>query len=75
MWEFFLQDPSVKFKRTLGDRSFTAAVPKIWNVLTNYITKQRYENKKIQDRVKCMANRGVWQEISINAPSFPVVDG
>ena len=33
------------------------------------------KTKKIQDRVKCMANRGVWQEISINAPSFPVVEG
>lgn len=43
----FLHDPSAKFKRTLGDRSFTAAVPKIWNVLPNYIRKQSYENKKI----------------------------
>ena len=33
------------------------------------------KTKKFQDRVKCMENRGVWQEISINAPSFPVVEG
>ena len=28
-----LHDPTAKFKRTLGDRSFTAAAPKTWNSL------------------------------------------
>ena len=35
-----LQDPTAKFKCTLGDRSFTAAVPKIWNGLPDYIRKE-----------------------------------
>ena len=34
------------------------------------------KTKRFQDRVKCMmANRGVLEEISINVPSFPVVEG
>lgn len=41
-------------------------------ILGNKVMK----TKRFQDRVKCtMANRGVWEEISINAPSFPVVEG
>ena len=35
-----LQDPTAKFKCTLGDSSFTAAVPKIWNGLPDYIRKE-----------------------------------
>ena len=35
-----LQDPIAKFKCTLRDRSFTAAAPKIWNGLTDYIRKE-----------------------------------
>ena len=35
-----LHDPTVKFKCTLGDRSFTAAAPKIWNGLADYIKKE-----------------------------------
>ena len=35
-----LQDPSAKFKCTLRDRSFTAAAPKIWNSLPDYIRKE-----------------------------------
>ena len=35
-----LQDPTAKFKCTLGDRSFTAAAPKIWNGLPDYIRKE-----------------------------------
>ena len=35
-----LYDPNVKFKCTLGDRSFTAAAPKIWNGLADYIDKE-----------------------------------
>ena len=35
-----LCDPTVKFKCTLGDRSFTAAAPKIWNGLAGYIKKE-----------------------------------
>ena len=35
-----LEDPTAKFKCTLGDRSFTAAVPKIWNGLPDYIRKE-----------------------------------
>ena len=35
-----LQDPTAKFKCTLGDRSFTAAAPKIWNGLPDYIKKE-----------------------------------
>ena len=31
-----LHDPTVKFKCTLGDRSFTAAAPKKWNGLPDY---------------------------------------
>ena len=34
------------------------------------------KTKTFQDRVKCaMANCGVWEEISMGAPSFPVVYG
>ena len=34
----FLPDHSAtfKFKHTLGDRSFTAAAPKVWNILPDY---------------------------------------
>ena len=35
-----LEDPTAKFKCTLRDRSFTAAVPKIWNGLPDYIRKE-----------------------------------
>ena len=35
-----LHDPTAKFKRSLGDRSFTAAAPKIWNGLPDYIRKE-----------------------------------
>ena len=35
-----LQDPTAKFKCTLGDRSFTAAAPKIWNGLPDHIRKE-----------------------------------
>ena len=35
-----LHDPTVKFKCTLGDRSFTAAAPKIWNGLADNIQKE-----------------------------------
>ena len=35
-----LHDPTVKFKCTLGDRSFSAASPKIWNGLADYIKKE-----------------------------------
>ena len=35
-----LQDPSATFKCTLGDRSFTAASPKIWNGLPDYTKKE-----------------------------------
>ena len=34
-----LQDPTAKFKCTLGDRSFTAAAQKIWNGLPDHIRK------------------------------------
>ena len=32
--------PTAKLKCTLGDRSFTAAAPKIWNGLPDYIKKE-----------------------------------
>ena len=35
-----LQDPTAKFKCTLGDRSFPAAAPKKWNGLPDYIRKE-----------------------------------
>ena len=35
-----LQDPTAKVKCTMRDRSFTAAAPKIWNGLTDYIRKE-----------------------------------
>ena len=35
-----LQDHTAKFKCTLVDRSFTAAAPKIWNGLPDYIKKE-----------------------------------
>ena len=35
-----LQDPIAKFKCTLRERSFTAAAPKIWNGLPDYIRKE-----------------------------------
>ena len=34
------QDSTAKFKCTLGDISFTAAAPKIWNGLPDYIKKE-----------------------------------
>ena len=35
-----LQDPTAKFKCTLGDRSFPAAALNIWNGLADYIRKE-----------------------------------
>ena len=35
-----LRDPTAKFKCTLGDRSFTAAAPEIWNGLPDHIRKE-----------------------------------
>ena len=35
-----LQDPTAKFKCTLGDRWFPAAAPKKWNGLPDYIRKE-----------------------------------
>ena len=35
-----LQDPTAKFKCALRDRSFTAAAPKMWNCLPDYIKKR-----------------------------------
>ena len=35
-----LQDPTAKFRCTLGDRSFTAVAPKICNSLPDYIRKE-----------------------------------
>ena len=35
-----LQNPTSKFKGTLGDISFTAPAPKIWNGLPDYIRKE-----------------------------------
>ena len=40
-----LHDPTGKFKCTLGDISFTAAAPKIWNGLADYIKKGNDFNK------------------------------
>ena len=40
-----LHDPTANFKCTLGDRSFTAAAPKIWNGLADYIKKGNDFNK------------------------------
>ena len=72
----FLHDPSAKFKRTLGDRSFTAAFQRFGPSYRTILGNKVMKTKRFQDRVKCtMANRGVWEEISINAPSFPVVEG
>ena len=42
---FFFARHSATFKRILGDRSFTTAAPKIWNVLPNYIRKENYFDK------------------------------
>ena len=36
-----LHDPTVKFKCTLGDRYFAAAVPKLWSGLPDYIKKEK----------------------------------
>ena len=35
-----LQDPTAKFKCTLGDRSFAAAALNIWNGLPDHIRKE-----------------------------------
>ena len=35
-----LRDSTAKFKCTLGDISFTAAAPKIWNGLPDHIRKE-----------------------------------
>ena len=35
-----LHDPTVKFKCSLGDRSFGAAAQKIWNGLADFIKKE-----------------------------------
>ena len=35
-----LVDPSIGYKKTLGDRSFTAAAPKVWNSLPDFIRNQ-----------------------------------
>ena len=44
-----LHDPTAKFNRSLGDRSFTAAAPKIWNGLPDHIGKENdfYKFKRL----------------------------
>ena len=36
-----LHDPTAKFKRSFGDRSFTAAAPKIWKGLLDYTLDEK----------------------------------
>ena len=40
MWALFCMTLPLSSKCTLGDRSFTAAAPKIWNCLSDYIRKE-----------------------------------
>ena len=51
-----LHDPTAKFKCTLGERSFTAAAPKILNGLLDYIKKEndfdKFKNSLIRTILK-----------------------
>ena len=47
-----LHDPTAKFKCTLGDRPFTAAAPKIWNGLPDYVRKENDFDKFIRDSLR-----------------------
>ena len=47
-----LIDPSIKYKKTLGDRSFTAAAPKVWNSLPDFLRNQTIFSKSGQDNRK-----------------------
>ena len=49
---FILHDPTAKFKCTLGVRSFTAAAPRIWNGLPDYIRKENDFDKFIRDSLR-----------------------
>lgn len=56
-----LQDPSAKLKHILANRSFTAAAPKTWNNLPNYIRKE--DNF---DKFKSLLNNHYFREAYSN---------
>ena len=76
MWEFFC-------KILLLSSNVLLETDHLLHLLQRFGTSYRIilgnkvmKTKRFQDRVKCMmANRGVLEEISINVPSFPVVEG
>ena len=39
--ELLLEYPKERIRRTLGDRAFCAAAPKLWNILPNNISNSR----------------------------------
>ena len=52
-----LHDPTAKFKRTLGNRSFTPAAPKTWNSLPAYI-----RNETNWNNFKCLLKTYYFRE-------------
>ena len=58
-----LHDPTAKFKRTLGDRSFTAAAPKIWHGLPDYITKEN-DFDKLKKFIKTYYFKKAYSDLS-----------
>ena len=58
-----LHDPTAKFKRTLGDRSFSGAAPKIWNGLPDYIKKEN-DFDKYKRLIKTCYFREAYSDLS-----------
>ena len=60
-----LHDPTAKFKRTLGDRSFTAAAPKTWNSLPACI-----RNETNLNNFKCLLKTYYFRKVFNNLISW-----
>ena len=64
-----LQDPTAKFKCTLGDRSFPAAAPKKWNGLPDYIKKEN-DFDKFKRLVKTHYFKEAYSDLSLAIVGF-----
>ena len=64
-----LQDPTAKFKCTLGDRSFPAAAPKKWNGLPDYIKKEN-DFDKFKRLIKTHFFKEAYSDLSLAIVGF-----
>ena len=58
-----LHDPTAKFKRSFGERSFTAAAPKIWKGLLDYIRKEN-DFDKLKRLIKTYYFKEAYSDLS-----------